>query len=80
MLGAWAVGSFIVNDLDLRAAGSGTKASSSAGGVFLFWSSFSEFLDHGFLCLATSKKRGIVSARSTDKFVKTDDVKDAIKD
>ena len=36
MLGAWAVGSFMVNDLDLGAAGSGTKASSSAGGGFSF--------------------------------------------
>ena len=80
MLGAWTVGSFITNDLDLGAAGSGTKASSSAGGVFLFWSSFSDLLDRVFFFLATSEKRGIVSARSTDKFVKTDDTKDAIKD
>ena len=80
MLGAWTVGSFITNDLDLGAAGSGTKASSSVGGVFLFLSSFSDFLALDLRCLATSEKRGIVSARSTDKFVKTDDTKDAIKD
>ena len=79
-LGASAVGSFITSDLDLGEAGSGTKASSSAGGVFLFWSSFSDFLDCGFFCLATSEKRGIVSARSTDKFVKTDYTRNAIKD
>ena len=34
-LGAWAVGSLMVSDLDFGAAGSGTKASSSAG-VFFF--------------------------------------------
>ena len=33
-LRAWAVGSLMVSDLDFGAAGSGTKASSSAGGFF----------------------------------------------
>ena len=80
MLRAWTVGSFRTNDLDLGAAGSGTKASSSVGGVFLFLSSFSDFLALDLHCLAISEKRGIASARSTDKFVKTNDTKDAIKD
>ena len=60
----------MVSDLDFGAAGSGTKASSSAGGVFLFKSSFSDFLERVLLCFATSEKRGIVFARSTDKFVR----------
>ena len=69
-LGAWAVGSFIVSDLDFGAVCSGTKASSSTGGVFLFKSSFSDFLERVLFCFATSEKRGIVSARSIDKLVR----------
>ena len=75
MLGAWTVGSFITNDLDLGAAGSGTKASSSAGGVFLFWSSLSDFLEHVLFCLATSEKRGMVSAKPTRRSSTTNDIR-----
>ena len=68
--GAWAVGSFIVRDLDFGAAGSGTKTSSSVGGVFLSKSSLPDFLERGFLCFAISVKRGIVSANAMDKSVR----------
>ena len=64
------MGSLMVSDLDFGAAGSGTKASSSAGGVFLFKSSFSDFLECVLFCLAISEKRGIVSAKAIDKFVR----------
>ena len=79
-LGAWAVGSFMVKDLDLGAAGSGTKASSSVDGVFLFLSSFSDFLALDLRCLAISEKRGIVSAKSTDSSLTTDDTRDTTND
>ena len=80
MLGAWAVGSFMVKDFDLGAAGSRTKASSYVDGVFLFLSSFSNFLALDLRCLAISEKRGIVSAKSTDSSLKTDDTRDTTND
>ena len=60
--GAGAVGSLIVRFLDFGAVDSGTGASSSVGKVFLFESSSADLLARGFFFVASSAKRGIVSA------------------